>query len=322
VKIGLVAVAQVILDWVGFQFLDEARRLGQSPMMTAPIQGYIGLFAIIGATVLACYLFYNIYKWVKLANQAIRERQSGRLPTPVKKQPELVLEPLPHYKGWPEAPPLEVAKEDLETAIAEVKKGPVVRRDTQPHRYTTSEASQLEQSQYYVLYGWRKGETEIKSLVVSKFGVIKVRCKSGEVFKLKASIRSRPMVEDNTQANQTWVPTGYLNWYSEKVRLNLSFQVPAIQTELAVGLNRFLLNTELEHLGEGEEAELLLFYMIQGFSNVILCTDLVSSPIGRVTNGNPLIFEVEIKLSGQGYTGEVWKYQVTALWDDFRIDPI
>jgi hypothetical protein len=47
-------------------------------MITASIQGYIGLIAIIGATALGCYLFYLAYQWVKLANQAIRERRQMR----------------------------------------------------------------------------------------------------------------------------------------------------------------------------------------------------------------------------------------------------
>ena len=81
-KVILAAIGQVILDWVGFQFLDEAKKLVQSPTMAASTQGYIGLIAIIGATVLGCYLVYNAYKWVSTARSAsfkaeILNRKSG-----------------------------------------------------------------------------------------------------------------------------------------------------------------------------------------------------------------------------------------------------
>lgn len=58
--------------------------------MAASIQGYIGLFAIIGATVLGCYLFYHAHKWVSTARHAIQEMKPTTAPVPrapeIKKQ--------------------------------------------------------------------------------------------------------------------------------------------------------------------------------------------------------------------------------------------
>jgi len=68
-KLIFALIGQLFFDWVGFQFLDEAKRLFQSP---ATAQGYLGLIAIIFATIIACYLFYHGYKWVKAANQAMQ----------------------------------------------------------------------------------------------------------------------------------------------------------------------------------------------------------------------------------------------------------
>ena len=82
-KVILAAIGQLVLDWIGFQFLDEVKRLVLSPTMAASTQAYIGLAAIIGATALACYLFYRAYKWVGTARLAIREMEhtSARVPS-------------------------------------------------------------------------------------------------------------------------------------------------------------------------------------------------------------------------------------------------
>jgi hypothetical protein len=58
---------------VGFQFLDEAKRVFEFPATATSTQGYLGLAAIIVATILACYLGYRGYKWVSAANQAMQE---------------------------------------------------------------------------------------------------------------------------------------------------------------------------------------------------------------------------------------------------------
>ncbi len=70
---------------------------------------------------------------------------------------------------------------------------------------------------------------------------------------------------------------------------------------------------------QSESKDLLLFYMIKDTQTVFLCSSVDSMPIGSVDDNHPVIFEVEMILSGEGYFATKWRYRVRVLWDDFQI---
>lgn len=224
--------------------------------------------------------------------------------------PVLDLRPLPHYKGY--QLPLKVEVKDLgngkKTATA-TNVGA-----------STPEYNLLEISQKLEV---AKGPIDQPmNELTAKFGVIRVHCVSGDALNCKAQAKVR-IIELYGQMHPTnFVDWGYLNWFSVAIKRDIQQnRFDEIYPVKHLGLNKYLKNAAVD-LYQGDEKDLLVFYMIKGLSNVFLCTDVEIAHAGSVfSSGQTLKFEVEIGVTAQGYPRMAWSYFVTVNdFDDFKIE--
>jgi hypothetical protein len=116
------SIAQVFFDWLGFQFLDEARALLLQPTTAAPVWAYVGLVAFFAAAILACYVFIQLHAWFTARRQSAKAQgsaQQGQLVIPFKLQVGTTTatisvsdKPLPTAKAEPKIPALSVERAD------------------------------------------------------------------------------------------------------------------------------------------------------------------------------------------------------------------
>lgn len=216
----------------------------------------------------------------------------------------LELRPLKHYKGYMLPPKVEM--------LPDTPDGKHSANITNVGD-STVEYSLLERSQKLEVI--TDILTQPKELI-AKFGVVRVRCISGDALNCRAQLRVR-LIEMYGQIHLTnFVDWGYLNWFSVAIKHNIQQnKFNDIYPSKHLGLNKYLLNTSVD-LHQGEEKDLLLFYMIKDLPNVYLCTDVEIAHAGSVfASGQTLKFEVEISLAAQGYPKNTWTYFVTI--DDF-----
>jgi hypothetical protein len=221
--------------------------------------------------------------------------------------PILDLRPLPHYKGEL------VYSKPVTTDLGDGRKRTTIINDD---KSTSPEFAFLSKSQWV---SWQWGKIDNLLTFFAKFGVLRVHCVAGEAINCRASIRFRQIEQfGSSPSGSYWSSCGYLNWYSNSLEANMA-QSMDVEKEKGFGFNKYLKNIS-ENLQQGDEKDLLLFYMIKGLPSVFLCTDMNSIPAGlSLEDKSPLKFEVEVTLMAQGYTKTVWRFLVTAKWDDYVI---
>jgi len=301
---NLQAIGTIILVWAALFF-------GIPSLTDIPASLHV-LFEIITTTgaVIIGALYFGFWKPEGKAEPI-------KIEVALPKTPVLDLEPLPHYRGHPLPP----SKERGLSGIPLAEAGVTIQK-AEPSGYSHPDAKFLKDCQWITLFGFFPPSHSPTPILIAKFGVVQVHCLSGDVMKCKAEIRFRTLEESGKIINGDWRRGGCLNWFSpelkEKLFHTMIGHMPEFQAQLGSGINHYLLNTELD-ITQGQKKELLLFYMIDANPSVFLCTSLESSPTGVVQNGNPVKFEIEITVTGEGYNPTVWLYRVTALWDDFQI---
>ncbi len=246
-----------------------------------------------------------------------------------KEKPEqaaLELVALPHYKGWQSPAPVE------ERRLADAKDdslggAPAKLLITHKIEYTHPDAKFLKDSQSLVVYKYNLYDEKlyekyaIEMELIVKFGVIRVRSLSGSINRCKAEARFRTFEIGGKSIDSPWGEGGYLNWYSPELKEEIVPQLPVINPRRLWGINKYLLSTEQE-ITKNQTKDLLVFYMIKDTPNVFLCSSVNSVPVGIIENDSPVRFELEITLSGEGYSATKWLYRVKVLWDDFEIDRV
>jgi len=225
--------------------------------------------------------------------------------------PVLDLRPLPHYKGY--GLPLKVE------ILPDLPDGQHQATATNVGA-STAEYNLLEISQK--LEAWKGSINQPMNELIVKFGVIRVHCISGDALNCRAQVKVR-IIEMYGQIRPTnFVDWGYLNWFSVAIKRDIQQnKFDEIYPAKHLGLNKYLKNTSVD-LHEGDEKDLLVFYMIKDLPNVFLCTDIETAHAGSVfSSGQTLKFEVEIGLTAQRYPKNIWTFFVTVEdFDDFKIE--
>ena len=198
----------------------------------------------------------------------------------------LSLRPLPHYKGYGLPPKVEVKDlgDGMKSASATVMGG------------STPEYNLLESSQKLESY---KGPIDQPMQeLMAKFGVIRVQCVSGDALDCRADARVR-IIEIYGQVHPTnWIQAGYLNWFSIENKTSIQRdKFDEIYPAKHLGLNKYLRNISMD-LHQGDEKDLLVFYMIKDLPNVYLCSSVESAQAGNIFgSGQTLRFEIEIGMT-------------------------
>jgi hypothetical protein len=226
-------------------------------------------------------------------------------------QPVLDLRPLPHYRGY--ELPLKIEIRDLGNGMKEAK-------GTNPGA-STPEYNLLELSQK--LEVWKGKLDEPMQELIAKFGVVRVRCTSGDVIDCKAQARVR-IIQLYGQVHPTnFVDWGYLNWYSVAIKKDIQGnRFDEIYPVKHLGLNKYLKNVSMD-LHQGDEKDLLIFYMIKDIPNVFICSDVETAQAGSIFSSNQTLkFEIEISVTAQRYPKNTWSYFVTITdFDEFKLEP-
>ncbi len=218
--------------------------------------------------------------------------------------------PLPHYKGY---------QLPLKVEVKNLRNGKKTATATNVGA-STAEYNLLEISQKLEV---AKGPIDQPlNELIAKFGVIRVHCVSGDALNCRAQVRVR-IIEMYGQVRPTnFVDWGYLNWFSVAIKREIQQnKFDEIYPVKHLGLNKYLRNTTVD-LHEGDEKDLLIFYMIKDLPSVFLCTDIETAHAGSVfSSGQTLKFEVEIGLTAQRYPKNIWTFFVTVEdFDDFKIE--
>jgi len=289
--IGIVGVALVILTGQ-FSHIPETN-----------IEATVA-FVIISSLSLGVYVF--------LVHRKSKNEKEHPIQVEVK-YPEpitLDLRPLPHYKGY--SLPLKVEVQDLGDGR---KQASATNVGASTPEYGLLEASQkLEVAQGPI--------DQPMPELIAKFGVIRVRCTSGDAIDCKAQAKVR-LIQIYGQIQPTnFVDWGCLNWYSPAIKRDIQAKFDEIYPAKHLGLNKYLKNLTVD-FHQGDEKDLLIFYMIKDLPNVYLCTEVESANAGSIFSaGHTLKFEIEIGMSAQRYPRNTWSYIVTINdFDDFKIEP-
>jgi hypothetical protein len=234
----------------------------------------------------------------------------------------LNLEPLPHYRGYTLPPNRIKLLPGVPLALQGVDK-----QKAAPREYSHPNGRFLAESQFMTRYYIPPFRFSATALLIAKFGVIRVHSLVGDAIKCKAEIRLRVVETKGKVVGDDWHSIGFANWYSPELSQKFSLsaiddiragKLRELRLALGRGINSYLFNKE-EDITQGQHKDLLLFYMLKDNPSVFMCTSLDYAPTGIVQNGHPVKFEVELTLSGQGYSASIWNYRVTALWDDYTI---
>ena len=222
----------------------------------------------------------------------------------------LSLRPLPHYKGY--ALPLKV----------EVKPNPDGTKTATATNMGPSmpEANLLEPSQKFEVM---KGPIDQPMQeLIAKFGVIRVQCVNGDALDCRAEAKVR-IIEMYGQVHATnWIQAGYLNWYSTEMKSDLlRNKFDEIYPVKHLGLNKYLRNISVD-IHQGDQKDLLVFYMIKDLPNVFICSSVESAHAGSIFgSGQTLKFEIEIGMTARTYPRSTHNYFVTIeQFDDYEIE--
>lgn len=117
-----------------------------------------------------------------------------------------------------------------------------------------------------------------------------------------------------------WYDGGYLNWFSPSIKQDLSKY--NLLEKIYHGINGYLRNEKMD-IYQGEDKDLLLFYVIKGSPKVHLCSGLEHYEIGIATDENmPLGFKLELTIAGENFPSVVKRFNINAVWDNFAIEEL
>ena len=261
----------------------------------------VGIFYVIFSV---AYIIWRQTRGGKTSEPPIKVE--FKLPDP---SPVLDLRPLPHYKGY--MLPLKVEVKDLGDGKKEATATNV---GASAPEYGLIESSQILQV--------AKGPIDqTMNEILAKFGVVRVHCVSGDAFGCRAEAKVR-IVQMYGQMHPTnWLDVGYLDWFSMAIKRDIQQnRLDEIYPAKHLGMNKYLQNSSID-LHQGDEKDLLIFYMIKDIPNVFLCTDVESAQAGHIFSpGQTLKFEIEVGLTAQRYPKDIWRYMVTINdFDDFNM---
>ena len=155
---------------------------------------------------------------------------------------------------------------------------------------------------------------------VAKFGVLRFELLSGSVKGCHVGAKYLVVKEMNDARVFGWHDGGYLNWYSIMVRQKLL--KCNVFEKIFTGINECLKNDTTD-IYQGEERDLLLFYVVKGSPMVHLCSTLDSCVIGYAPDEDvPLVFELKLTVVGEGLLTVEKTFKVSAVWDDFKIEEV
>ena len=177
-------------------------------------------------------------------------------------------------------------------------------------------------SQKLEVYSGKIGEP-FKKIIV-KFAVIRVYCLAGDVENCRAEVKYRITEIYGKPHNSPMVYAGYLNWFDLNTKRDIQAHLQTTVQDCNIGINKYLHNT-IETLHDGDDKDLLVFYMIKDIPAVFLCSDVLGqgASVGAVIEGQKLKFELEIALAGTSYPKTIWHFTATVnAWDDFSIQRI
>ncbi|MGI0014592.1 MAG: hypothetical protein ACREBU_14295, partial [Nitrososphaera sp.] len=267
----------------------------------------------LGATALGIFVFTAVASVLNRRKQEAAKSNPSKIEVEVKypdPAPVLELRPLPHYKGH--SLPLQVETRELGDGKKESTATNV--------GASTPEYGLLEISQRFE--AWKGQIDKPMSELIIKCGVIRVKCVSGDAINCKAELKSRLVRLDGQIYPSNWLEVGYCNWFSVAIKADvLQNKLDDILPAKHLGINKFLKNPTMD-LHQGDERDLLLFYMTKDLPNVFLCTDVEGAHAGSIFSpGQTLQFELEIGITAQRYPRNTWRYLITISdFDDFKIE--
>jgi hypothetical protein len=124
-----------------------------------------------------------------------------------------------------------------------------------------------------------------------------------------------------------WSPLGALNWHSDTIigtivkpvlREDGHLHSPVldrIHDTPGIGLNQDLTNTEID-LNAGEEADLPLFYMRNGWPSVFLCGPIPGTSAGIPPEREPMDLEFRVRITGEKSSEKTVHFRAKAKWGD------
>jgi hypothetical protein len=127
-----------------------------------------------------------------------------------------------------------------------------------------------------------------------------------------------------------WNPMGSLNWHSDTIIGALvktvlrddgrpfSPTLDRIHDTPWVGLNQDLSNPERD-LNAGDEADLPLFYMRNGWPTVFLCGPIPGASAGTPPEGKPMDLEFKVRISGEKSSEKTVHFRAKAMWGELEI---
>jgi hypothetical protein len=241
--------------------------------------------------------------------RTILEKAPSIIFTPAREPPpNLDVYPLQHFKGYALPPKVETKdlgngqKESTLTAVA----------PSHPEEY-----GRLTISQKLEVMGGPIDKPPKE--LIAKFGVVRVYCVEGDALGCRAELRYRIVEQWGQKFSMAMVSGGYLNWFRLSMKRDIQAHFESIDSERSKGINKYLQNT-LEDLHQGDEKDLLIFYMIKDLPAVFLCTDVDQSSLGVIAPGKGTKAELEIALTAQLYPKTFWRFLITVSdWDDFNI---
>ncbi len=217
---------------------------------------------------------------------------------------------LPFYKGFP-IPPSPMEK--LLNAD-----GSITYRGRNDSRKTTDQVQYLAPSQLLAI--WYGKLDEEKKEFIAKFGVLRSRSVRGDIKGCHVGVKYRVVNEMGVSRETKWYDGGYLNWFSSSIKQNLSKY--NLLENIYHGINKYLRNERMD-IYQGEEKDLLLFYVIKGSPHVHLCSGLDYCEIGiTIDEKMPLRFETELTIAGENFPSVVKRFKIDAVWDDFNIKEV
>jgi hypothetical protein len=235
--------------------------------------------------------------------------------------PVLALTPLPNHKGYPRQEPKLVELANGQCAI-DFPSLP----GSDPESKLLTESQIISRVLFEATVSQSQKETELIELII-KFGVIRVRCVTGNALNCKVEAKIRIIEKLGKTLNGGWFGIGYINWFSlsKKRELRSKYPSPEDLKELKFNhpeINKCFLNS-VENLHENEERDLLLFYMIKDdpLLNIYSCTD-TGDLIASALFDEKVKFEIELSVTAQNYPKTTFRYIVTAKWDDYQIQQV
>jgi len=223
----------------------------------------------------------------------------------------LDIRPLSHYRGFPVPPSPAIKRVNPDGSITIIGKN--------DSRTTTEDVQFLAPSQ--LLAVWYGKLDEEKSEFIAKFGVVRVRAVNGDLKNCNVKVRYRITEEMGSLNNiPKWYDGGYLNWFSPPIKQK--FGNYNLLGKINSGINEYLKNGKVD-IYQGEENDILLFYIIKNSPAIHLRSDFDFSVIGYANDEKmPLKVELELHIAGEGFRSIVKGFRASAVWDDFCIEEI